>query len=1325
MADSFGLKIGIEGEKQFKQILSEINQSFKILGSEMQLVASQFDKNDKSAAALTARNTTLNKEIETQKDKVSTLKTALDNAAASFGENDRRTQNWQIQLNKAEAELNGMEKELKANNAALKSNSDRYDALSKEIEVTAREYVKVRKEYGENSAEAKTLEKKLKDLAGEQKAVGKAADEEEKAVSDVTKSLGLYQRETDKSAKETSVFGDVLKAALTAEVIKAGASMIVNAVKAIGSAVKDYVNDSSQMAQAAAESHTLLTKVMRNMMDATDDEINSLVKLAEQQEKNGVVSKTAQVTALAELASFVEKKEALEDMLPVMNDYIAYQYGTAASSEQARNVATSLGKAIMGNIDGLAKQGFTLSQTEKEWFKTATEAERTAFVIDMVSESMGGVNEALAQTDAGKMANLATVMDNTKIAVGTLANEFKAQIAAKMLPSISSLSDALTGFLRGEGSLQDLTKAFDDVFSEIGDTINKFLPQLVKIGSDLITALVNGISNNIGVIVESAAYLINQLIRAILQLLPTIAEAGIKLLLGLIDGVIRMLPEIVNAGADIVKKLAEGLGNAIPLLKPFTAVISGIIDVIKAMAPFIAAAAAGFAAFQIVQTITNMMKGLTVATAAHTVASNIQAAATAVVTAAQWLLNAAMLANPIGLIIAGVAALAAGITVLVMWLSRESEEQKRLKESTKALIEENERLNSSVADSQKAYADKTASMAQDAGAAKSLADKIAELSAVENKSAAQKQQLAAYVSMLNEAMGESVVEYNAETDAMSRNINEIYGIVEARKQEAIAQAARERAVEIAKEQMAVEDQLNKINRQRIELDEALEAGTIKKKAYNNMVKELTESEAELIIQQDDLSVSFDNATKAVTEAAEKQAAANKKIVNSTVEMTDELEEAYAIQEELSRKKIQNEQEVTEAMVKAASEQGLTLEEYKEKLRETEKELERYTNSATEMFKKMNDKSELSVRDMTENMKHNQQVLETWADNISALADRGLDRGLLDKLRAAGPESAGHVAALVKSSDKELADLNEVFANGSKVATDSLMKQLGLPDVVNSGADMVDNIAEGVDKNNSLDKATKQLIKDAKTTAKTAVNNSGFNEIGGMIVDGTWKGMQQKESWFRQQVTAFFKNIVNSAKQSLGIQSPSRVFAEIGRYMAEGLGVGFDAEMDGVEKMMIDAIPTDFDIDMDVNANLKKMGMSAERDKQQAQPVIDFAKDILQSILDVFRSLPDEIATLCETIKAQFSQSARFDFSGAGLERAADRLGYNIRTALPVKSDMPAVNLSDGLNLSNRGGSLITIQQMIVRSEDDIRKISQELYNLMQTGSRAQGRFNPV
>ena len=112
MADNFGLKIGVEGEREFKNALSDINQSFKVLGSEMNLATSQFDRQDKSIHALTARNNVLNKEIEEQKNKINTLEAALKNASESFGENDRRTKNWAIQLNNAKAELNGMEKEL-------------------------------------------------------------------------------------------------------------------------------------------------------------------------------------------------------------------------------------------------------------------------------------------------------------------------------------------------------------------------------------------------------------------------------------------------------------------------------------------------------------------------------------------------------------------------------------------------------------------------------------------------------------------------------------------------------------------------------------------------------------------------------------------------------------------------------------------------------------------------------------------------------------------------------------------------------------------------------------------------------------------------------------------------------------------------------------------------------------------------------------------------------------------------------------------------------------------------------------------------------------
>lgn len=84
MADNFGLKIGVEGEKEFKNFLREINQSFKVLGSEMKLVSSEFNKNDKSIQAVSARKSVLNKSIDAQKEKISTLESALQNVSDSF-----------------------------------------------------------------------------------------------------------------------------------------------------------------------------------------------------------------------------------------------------------------------------------------------------------------------------------------------------------------------------------------------------------------------------------------------------------------------------------------------------------------------------------------------------------------------------------------------------------------------------------------------------------------------------------------------------------------------------------------------------------------------------------------------------------------------------------------------------------------------------------------------------------------------------------------------------------------------------------------------------------------------------------------------------------------------------------------------------------------------------------------------------------------------------------------------------------------------------------------------------------------------------------------
>ena len=78
---------------------------------------------------------------------------------------------------------------------------------------------------------------------------------------------------------------------------------------------------------------------------------------------------------------------------------------------------------------------------------------------------------------------------------------------------------------------------------------------------------------------------------------------------------------------------------------------------------------------------------------------------------------------------------------------------------------------------------------------------------------------------------------------------------------------------------------------------------------------------------------------------------------------------------------------------------------------------------------------------------------------------------------------------------------------------------------------------------------------------------GVFDIGVNIVKGLWNGITSMGGWIKDKVTGFFSGIVDGAKNVLGIHSPSKVFMEIGGYMSEGVGVGFDAEMPAVDKLI--------------------------------------------------------------------------------------------------------------------------------------------------------------
>ena len=216
---SIGAGIALTGEKEYRQAITGINKDMSVLSSEMQKVSAEFDGNANSIGALTAKQSIYAKKLEEQKQKIDILKSALSESSAKYGENDAKTKNWQISLNKAEAELTKLNGEVKTNEKYLN--------------------------------EAKTSTDKT------------------------AKSINEYGQKVEAAEKKTSVFGEVLKANLTGAAIIAGVKALSGAINDLTTGAAAYADEIGTMsAQTGIATDTL--QELKYMEELTDVPLETL-----------------------------------------------------------------------------------------------------------------------------------------------------------------------------------------------------------------------------------------------------------------------------------------------------------------------------------------------------------------------------------------------------------------------------------------------------------------------------------------------------------------------------------------------------------------------------------------------------------------------------------------------------------------------------------------------------------------------------------------------------------------------------------------------------------------------------------------------------------------------------------------------------------------------------------------------------------------------------------------------------------------------------------------------------------------------------------------
>lgn len=187
-----------------------------------------------------------------------------------------------------------------------------------------------------------------------------------------------------------------------------------------------------------------------------------------------------------------------------------------------------------------------------------------------------------------------------------------------------------------------------------------------------------------------------------------------------------------------------------------------------------------------------------------------------------------------------------------------------------------------------------------------------------------------------------------------------------------------------------------------------------------------------------------------------------------------------------------------------------------------------------------------------------QLITQASQNIIPLAVETILQNL-PSIVAAGMDM---VLAIVNGIIDNIDLLIDCIIDLIDVVVDKLIENL--PKLIEGGIKLTLALASGIIK------AIPQLVAKLPQLIVSVIRglNDGFrriDEIGKNIVIGIWNGIAKMGDWLWDQVSSFFSGIVNGVKKLLGIASPSKVFAGIGGFMAEGLGEGFDSQFKSIKK----------------------------------------------------------------------------------------------------------------------------------------------------------------
>lgn len=305
--------------------------------------------------------------------------------------------------------------------------------------------------------------------------------------------------------------------------------------------------------------------------------------------------------------------------------------------------------------------------------------------------------------------------------------------------------------------------------------------------------------------------------------------------------------------------------------------------------------------------------------------------------------------------------------------------------------------------------------------------------------------------------------------------------------------------------------------------------------------------------------------------------------------------------------------------------------------------------------------------------------------------------LLEQLVDYIPKMVDAGMQLIVGVLKGIADnIDDVVATGIEIVL-QFMRGISskIPDVIDTAFKMVisfiNGLADAIRRNdaaifNACENLVDAIIGAFKKMG-TRIVSIGSDLIGGMI-----EGIKKMGTKLVNAAKGVINNAIDGAKRLLGINSPSKVFAEIGKYTGEGLIVG-----------------------------LKGMsGKVASASKDLGGAAISSMKSAVSKITDALENDMDMVPTIRPVIDmtdVENGLKSTFDKNrGIALSSANTKVSSIVGG---LRGSVESANSASG----NQNGSSQTIKNefsiasLVVREESDIKKIAKELYNMQRRSGR--------